>query len=131
MILVAREDAARVARLLASGQKLLADISVPNHIGGSFTAENVIGELRGSEKPDEFVILGAHLDSWELGTGALDNGCNAAMVIDALRAIKAVRRKAKAIDPLHSVFRRRGGVDRVAQRMRATTGRNWIKRQAW
>jgi carboxypeptidase Q len=34
------------------------------------------------------VILGAHLDSWELGTGALDNGCNAALVIDALRAIK-------------------------------------------
>ena len=35
------------------------------------------------------MILGAHLDSWELGTGALDNGCNAALVIDALRAIKA------------------------------------------
>ena len=48
-----------------------------------------MGELRGSEKPDEFVILGAHLDSWELGTGALDNGCNAALVIDALRAIKS------------------------------------------
>jgi Zn-dependent M28 family amino/carboxypeptidase len=41
------------------------------------------------EKPDEFVILGAHLDSWELGTGALDNGCNAALVVDALRTIKA------------------------------------------
>jgi len=39
--------------------------------------------------PDEFVIVGAHLDSWELGTGALDNGCNAALVVDALRAIKA------------------------------------------
>ncbi len=49
----------------------------------------MVAELRGSEKPDEFVILGAHLDSWELGTGALDNGCNAALVIDALRAIKA------------------------------------------
>jgi Zn-dependent M28 family amino/carboxypeptidase len=35
------------------------------------------------------VILGAHLDSWELGTGALDNGCNAALVIDAMRAIRA------------------------------------------
>jgi Zn-dependent M28 family amino/carboxypeptidase len=49
----------------------------------------VIAEITGSEKPDEFVILGAHLDSWELGTGALDNGCNAALVVDALRAIKA------------------------------------------
>ncbi len=34
-------------------------------------------------------MVGAHLDSWELGTGALDNGCNAALVVDALRAIKA------------------------------------------
>ena len=42
-----------------------------------------------AEKPDEFVILGAHLDSWDLGTGALDNGCNAALVVDSLRAIKA------------------------------------------
>src|SRR5439155_12637223 len=83
------EDAARMARLLASGQKLYADLSIPNRIGGQITAENVVAELRGSEKPDEFVILGAHLDSWDLGTGALDNGCNAALVIDALRAIKA------------------------------------------
>src|SRR2546429_7534602 len=51
--------------------------------------ENVVGEIRGYEKPDEVVILGAHLDSWELGTGALDNGCNAALVIEAARAIKA------------------------------------------
>ena len=89
MVLVAREDAGRVARLLASGQKLYADIAIPNTIGGPITATNVVAELRGSEKPDEFVILGAHLDSWDLGTGALDNGCNAALVVDALRAIKA------------------------------------------
>src|SRR5271165_5475461 len=88
-VLVAREDAARMARLLASGQKLRADLAIPNRIGGPITAANVVAELRGSEKPNEFVILGAHLDSWELGTGALDNGCNAALVIDALRAIKA------------------------------------------
>lgn len=56
---------------------------------------NVMAELRGREKPDEFVILGAHLDSWELGTGALDNGCNAALVVDALRAIKASGAKPK------------------------------------
>jgi Zn-dependent M28 family amino/carboxypeptidase len=89
MVLVAREDAGRVARLLASGQKLYADLSIPNTIGGPITAANVVAELRGSEKPDEFVILGAHLDSWDLGTGALDNGCNAALVVDALHAIKA------------------------------------------
>jgi carboxypeptidase Q len=87
-ILVAREDAGRMVRLLASGQKLYADLSIPNHITGPISSANVVGELRGGEKPDEFVVLGAHLDSWDLGTGALDNGCNAALVIDALRAIK-------------------------------------------
>ncbi len=89
MVLVAREDAARMARLLASGQKLRADLAIPNRVGGPITATNVVAEIRGSEKSGEYVILGAHLDSWELGTGALDNGCNAALVIDALRAIKA------------------------------------------
>jgi carboxypeptidase Q len=89
MVLVAREDAGRVARLLASGQKLYADLSIPNTVGGPITAANLVAELRGGEKPEEFVILGAHLDSWDLGTGALDNGCNAALVVDALRAIKA------------------------------------------
>ena len=95
MVLVAREDAARMARLLESGQKLYADLSIPNRIGGPIKSANVIAELRGTDKPDEFVILGAHLDSWELGTGALDNGCNAVLVVDALRAIKASGAKPK------------------------------------
>lgn len=89
MVIVAREDGERIGRLLASGHPVWADLSIPNKIGGPITASNVIAELRGSEKPEEFVILGAHLDSWELGTGALDNGCNAALVVDALRTIKA------------------------------------------
>ncbi|HKN18012.1 MAG TPA: M20/M25/M40 family metallo-hydrolase [Candidatus Sulfotelmatobacter sp.] len=88
-VLVAREDGERIGRLLASGHPVWADLSIPSQLGGPIKASNVIGEMKGSEKPDEFVILGAHLDSWELGTGALDNGCNAALVIDALRAIKA------------------------------------------
>jgi carboxypeptidase Q len=89
MVLVAREDGERMARLLAAGNLVWADLSIPNQIGGPIKASNVVAEIRGSEKPDEFVIVGAHLDSWELGTGALDNGCNAALVVDALRAIKA------------------------------------------
>jgi len=89
MVIVAREDGERMARLLASGNLVWADLSIPNQVGGPIKASNVVAEIRGSEKPDEFVILGAHLDSWELGTGALDNGCNAALVVDALRAIKA------------------------------------------
>src|SRR5271165_5471150 len=94
-VLVAREDGERIGRLLASGHPVWADLSIPSQLGGPIKASNVIGEMKGSEKPDEFVILGAHLDSWELGTGALDNGCNAALVIDALRAIKATGIKPK------------------------------------
>lgn len=89
IVLVAREDGERMARLLAAGNLVWADLSIPNVIGGPIKSSNVVAEIRGSEKPDEFVILGAHLDSWDLGTGALDNGCNAALVVDALRAIKA------------------------------------------
>jgi Zn-dependent M28 family amino/carboxypeptidase len=87
---VAREDAMRLARLVsASSGKVRVRLNMPNKIGGPVEQENVIGEIRGREKPDEVVILSAHLDSWELGTGALDDGCNAALVIEAARAIKA------------------------------------------
>jgi Zn-dependent M28 family amino/carboxypeptidase len=48
---------------------------------------NTIGELRGSEKPEEVVILGAHLDSWDLGTGVTDNGAGSMVVLEAARAI--------------------------------------------
>lgn len=88
--IVAREDAMRLARTIAAYPgKVRARLIMPNKIAGPVEQENVIAEIRGREKPDEAVILGAHLDSWELGTGALDNGCNAAMVIEAARAIKA------------------------------------------
>ena len=88
--MVAREDALRLARLFAAHPgKIRGRLELANKIGGPVQQENVVGEIRGYEKPDEVVLLGAHLDSWELGTGALDNGCNAALVIEAARAIKA------------------------------------------
>jgi carboxypeptidase Q len=87
--IVAREDAMRLSRLIAAYPgEVEVHLDIPNKIGGPIEQENVVGEIRGYEKPDEIVILGAHLDSWELGTGALDNGCNAALVIEAARAIK-------------------------------------------
>ena len=92
---VAREDALWLARLVAANQesahgRVRVKLTMPNEIGGPVEQENVVAEIRGYEKPDEVVILAAHLDSWELGTGALDNGCNAALVIEAARAIKAM-----------------------------------------
>jgi hypothetical protein len=87
---VAREDAMRLARTAAAYPgRVRVHFYMPNKVGGPIEQENVVGEIRGREKPDESVILGAHLDSWEFGTGALDNGCNDAMVIEAARAIKA------------------------------------------
>ena len=88
---VAREDAMWLARLVAANAgKVRVRLEIGNQIGGPAEQENVVGQIRGYEKPDEVVILGAHLDSWELGTGALDNGCNAALVIEAARAIKTM-----------------------------------------
>lgn len=87
--LVAREDAQRMARLLAAGRRVRVRLDLPNRVGGPVEERNVVAEIRGRERPEEIVLLGAHLDSWDLGTGALDNGCNAALVIDAARAIVA------------------------------------------
>src|SRR5207245_1425781 len=87
--IVGREDAQRLARFLSAGEKVRVRLVMPNRVGGPAEQENVVAEIRGREKPDEYVILGAHLDSWELGTGALDNGCNAALVIEAARVIHA------------------------------------------
>lgn len=89
MAIVDREDALRLARVLdAEHRPLVVRLDMPNRVGGAVEARNVIGEIPGRELRDEIVILGAHLDSWDLGTGALDNGCNAALVIAAARAIK-------------------------------------------
>ena len=88
--IVAREDAMRLARTVAAyAGKVRVRLDLPNIIGGPVEQANVVAEIRGYEKPEESVVLGAHLDSWELGTGALDNGCSAAMVIEAARALKA------------------------------------------
>jgi len=87
--IVAREDAERMATLLAGGQEVRVRFEMPNRVTGPVESENVVAEIRGRERPDDFVLLGAHLDSWDLGTGALDDGCEAAMVIDAARVIRA------------------------------------------
>ena len=54
---------------------------------------NVVGEIAGREKPDEIVLLGAHLDSWDLGTGALDDGAGVGIVVDAARLIGTMANK--------------------------------------
>jgi len=85
--ILARDDALRLEQALTDGKTIRVRLALPNRIGGPTEQENVVAEIRGREKPDEWVLLGAHLDSWELGKGALDNGCNAALVIEAARDI--------------------------------------------
>ncbi len=81
---ISREHAERIGRLAKLGPVRMR-LKLANRTGGPFSDNNVVAEIRGREKPDEVVLLGAHLDSWDLGTGAEDNGVNAAMVIDIAR----------------------------------------------
>jgi carboxypeptidase Q len=87
---VEREGALRVARLIGAGKKVKIKVTLSAEIRENAAARNVMAEIRGGSRPDEVVILGAHLDSWDLGRGALDNGCNVALVIDVARQMAAL-----------------------------------------
>jgi hypothetical protein len=56
-------------------------------VPGPIIVHNVIGELKGSERPDEFVVIGAHLDSWDLGQGTTDNGTGTCIVLESARLL--------------------------------------------
>ncbi|HEU4401425.1 MAG TPA: M28 family peptidase, partial [Candidatus Polarisedimenticolia bacterium] len=86
--IVAREDGLRLARLADGGVRLRLNLAVTT--GPEFQARNVLAEIRGRERPEEIVLAGAHLDSWELGTGALDNGANCAMLLDIARQMASL-----------------------------------------
>ncbi len=83
-----RDGATRALRLLRSGTPLTLAARVEVRSGGPYESYTPIGEIKGSASPEEIVVAGAHLDSWGLGTGALDNGCNVAMLIDVARQMK-------------------------------------------
>lgn len=91
MLIVERDAGMRLLRLLRSGRKLELCVQLDLKIEKPLTSHNVVAEIQGREKPDEIVVIGAHLDSWELGQGALDNGCNVAMLIDIARQIKRLQ----------------------------------------
>ncbi len=87
-LVMSREDAKRCFRILENGGSLNISVEINAETGGEFTAHNVIAEIPGTESPEEVIVIGAHLDSWALGTGANDNGCNATMLIDIARQMK-------------------------------------------
>jgi carboxypeptidase Q len=82
------EDQGQVERLLASGKTVRLRINVQNTFtGGSVESANVVGEIVGREHPEEVLVVGAHLDSWDLSEGATDNGTGATSVLAAAEAI--------------------------------------------
>ena len=83
---VAREQAERL-RSLMSRTEVRVRLQLVNRIGAPATLHNVVATIRGRELPNETVLLGAHLDSWDLGTGANDNGVNVTMLIDVARGM--------------------------------------------
>ena len=88
---VGLEDSLLMKRLLERGP-VSVQFSLTNRIRTNVPIPNVIAEIPGRELPDEVLIIGAHLDSWQPGTGAQDNGTGAASVLEAARAIKALNR---------------------------------------
>jgi hypothetical protein len=88
LLVMEREEAQRAMRLLRAGKKLSLTAKIDVEVGGPYESYNVIGEILGSREPEEIVVVGAHLDSWGLGTGANDNACNVAMMIDIARQMK-------------------------------------------
>ena len=86
---VGMEDGQLIERLLAKGPVTI-EFAYENRTSGPTQVNNVIAEISGREKPDEWIIIGAHLDSWDYGTGAQDNGSGCAQVLEAARAIAAI-----------------------------------------
>jgi Zn-dependent M28 family amino/carboxypeptidase len=85
---IADEHQKLLERLLDSGKPVRVRIEVENRFPQAPAAGlNVSGEIRGSERPDEVVVLAAHLDSWDLGTGAIDDGTGVATVLGAAEAM--------------------------------------------
>jgi carboxypeptidase Q len=85
MVVMERNAANKVLRILASGVPLTITVALDVVAARDAQSENVIGEIRGRERPDEIVIFGSHLDAWDLGGGTLDNGANIALLIDVAR----------------------------------------------
>ena len=81
-------DAEQLDRLVALGRPVRLRLRLTTRDLGPVTSQNVIAEIKGRERPDEFVLVGAHLDSWDLGTGAIDDGAGVAIVMAATKLIR-------------------------------------------
>ena len=95
------EDAAWIARLAARGVEVRARLELGAHTLSDAISHNVVAEITGAERPEEIVLVGGHLDSWDVGQGAHDDGAGIVQVIEAMRLIRrlgvAPRRTIRAV----------------------------------
>ena len=89
------EDADRFDRMVKRGQRVTLRLKMDAHFLDDAPSANLVGELRGTEKPDEIVLLGGHIDSWDPGTGAMDDGGGCVVTWEALRLLKNLGLKPK------------------------------------
>ncbi len=82
------EDAALISRLVARGKKVVVRLRMEAKHLPDARSHNVVAELRGREKPDEVVVIGGHLDSWDVGQGAHDDGTGVVMAMEALGVLR-------------------------------------------
>jgi carboxypeptidase Q len=91
-VVVGNQTFAEMHRLLAVGERVRVEINVSNSFGRDTIVQwNTVAEIRGSELPNEVVLLGAHLDSWDLATGATDNASGSIAVLEAARLLGALK----------------------------------------
>ncbi|MCX7557201.1 M20/M25/M40 family metallo-hydrolase [Xanthomonadaceae bacterium JHOS43] len=83
-------DADILSNMLRRGKPVTVRLDIDAGIGEEYESANVIAEVRGREKPEEIVLLGAHLDSWDLGTGAIDDAAGVAITMRAAALIAAL-----------------------------------------
>ncbi|MFN2400123.1 MAG: M20/M25/M40 family metallo-hydrolase [Gemmatimonadaceae bacterium] len=89
-IVIPAETYMQFQRLLSAGESVRLEANISNSFGSdSVTQYNTVAELRGTERPDEVVLLGAHLDSWDLATGTTDNASGSIAVLEAARILKS------------------------------------------
>jgi len=85
---IAAEDADRLQRIADRGARIVVRLKMEAHFEGDVESANVVGEIRGRDQPDEIVVVSGHLDSWDVGAGATDDGGGCVVTWEALRIMK-------------------------------------------
>src|ERR1043165_8120974 len=90
-IVMSKEDFCRISRILNDGTGVVLEFNIVNHVyPEGATSYNTIAEIRGSDKADEVIMLGGHLDSWHAATGATDNAIGCSIMMEAARILKTL-----------------------------------------